>query len=158
MKNEADQGRRLAIYDRTSGLLSRWYFELRLQEESERCKRYGYSLTLIRLKVASTSNGFTDALQVSSALKSVTQKARSTDLITAIGVTEIAICLVQCDLRGSGPALRRFLEDAEGVDWLVGVAVYPADDLDGKNLLDLALSRSTPWRSTRQLRSAVSTP
>ena len=37
---KSSEGDRLAIYDQDSGLLARWYFELRLVEETRRCQRY----------------------------------------------------------------------------------------------------------------------
>jgi GGDEF domain-containing protein len=140
----------LAIYDRMSGRLSRWYFELRLQEECERSKRYGLSLTVFRLKVQpDNSKPLAERLALASpALESLTSKVRGTDLIASLGETEIAICLVQCDFSGAALALPRLLEDVEHVDWQVGLAIYPDDGLAGKHLLELALDRFAPWKTT----------
>ncbi len=43
--------RSIPIHDSGIGLHQRWYFDLRLKEESERCRRYGYSMAVVVLKV-----------------------------------------------------------------------------------------------------------
>ena len=46
------QARRFSIRDDSTGLLNRWYLERRLGEEAARCKRYGYSMSVVVLKTA----------------------------------------------------------------------------------------------------------
>jgi len=146
---EADKGRQLAIYDQRLGLLARWYFELRILEECRRCTRYGYSMVLLTLGAAvtepkSTTNRWSSA--ESDSIRTMMQQVRETDLVGALGPTEFAIGLIQCDRQGAATLLRRLVPEVEGIDWQVGLAVFPDDQLEGKDLLELALSRRAPWK------------
>src|SRR5262245_49377058 len=60
MRDEADGFRRTALYDAELGVYQSWYFELRLREEIERCRRYGENMTVLVLKVLPDALGEDD--------------------------------------------------------------------------------------------------
>ena len=135
MTQEAERGRRLAIYDQRTGLLARWYFELRLLEETHRCKRYGLPMAVLTLRT-STKTGEESAEQTSVVARSL----RSTDLAADLGVGQFAICLLHNDRTAAALVLRRLMRELDDNDCQVGMAVYPDDECEGKALVELALS------------------
>ncbi len=147
---EAERGRRLAIYDQRTGLLARWYFELRLLEETHLCQRYGMPMTVLTLRTSTTTNEAPVGQNGGQGFDKSSVVARSlwsTDLATARGGGEYAVCLLHCNRAGAAPVLRRLMEELAENDSQVGMAVYPDDDCEGKALIELALSRSSPWRA-----------
>jgi GGDEF domain-containing protein len=50
-RSQADAGRRLAMYDRQTGLYASWYIERRFDEEAERALRYDLPLSLMVVEV-----------------------------------------------------------------------------------------------------------
>jgi GGDEF domain-containing protein len=149
INQEADRGRRLAIYNPSTGLLAQWYFELRLDEELARAKRYELPLVVLTLTGSRSDSesgegpfgrGADETSRVASAV------VRRTDLIGSIGFSEYAICLLHCNRSGAVPFIRRLMETLGDGDWRLGLAVYPDDDYSGKELLELADMRSGPWR------------
>ena len=147
---EAERGRRLAIYHPSSGLLAQWYFELRLDEETARAKRYGLPLVVLTLK-----GSFDGALRpvnspsqsTNEASRAVYAAVRRTDLVGSIGFSELAICLVHCDRAGAAPVIRRMMASLEEDNWRLGIAVYPDDDLPSRDLIALADRRAAPWKA-----------
>lgn len=146
---EVERGRRLAIYDPSSGLLAQWYFELRLIEETMRAKRYGLSLVVLTVtgsfaasddEVSALGGNRTELSSI--ALRSV----RQTDLVGSRGFSAFTICLTHCERAGAAPVVRRLMEALGDGDWQIGMAVYPDDDCQGRELIDLAGRRSVPWR------------
>jgi GGDEF domain-containing protein len=149
LNQEADRGRRLAIYNPSTGLLAQWYFELRLDEELARAKRYELPLVVLTLTGSRSDSesgegpfgrGADETSRVASAV------VRRTDLVGSIGFYEYAICLLHCNRAGAVPFIRRLMEALGDGDWRLGLAVYPDDDYSSKELLELADMRSGPWR------------
>jgi GGDEF domain-containing protein len=149
MSQEAERGRRLAIYNPSTGLLAQWYFELRLDEEIARAKRYELPLVVLTLTGSQSEaesgegpfgRGATETSRIASSV------VRRTDLVGSVGFSEYAICLIHCDRAGAAPFVRRLMEALGDGDWRLGLAVYPDDDRPGKELLELASMRSAPWR------------
>jgi GGDEF domain-containing protein len=149
ISQEADRGRRLAIYNPSTGLLAQWYFELRLDEELARAKRYELPLVVLTLsgsksEAESGEGPFGPGANETSRIASAV--VRRTDLVGSIGFSEYAICLLHCNRAGAVPFIRRLMEALGDGDWRLGLAVYPDDDYSGKELLELADMRSAPWR------------
>ncbi|HXH22335.1 MAG TPA: diguanylate cyclase [Dehalococcoidia bacterium] len=138
--------RRLALYDRVSGLYNRWYLELRLQEEYLRCARYGLSMAVVcmklgELRLTEMSNDSWGGL-ASELGRAMAKSVRAVDITAALGPLEFAICLVHCDRTGAESAIARVLQSLDGRPAKVGLAVYPEDDCDGKALIELARRRA----------------
>jgi GGDEF domain-containing protein len=152
MSQEAERGRRLAIYNPSTGLLAQWYFELRVEEETARAKRYGLPLVILTVTGSaaggsSEANPFGRTANESSSIAN--QAVRRTDLVGSIGFSEFAICLVHCDRAGAVPVIRRLMDSLGEGDWRLGIAVFPDDECTGKELIQLATRRSAPWKINR---------
>ena len=131
------------ILDEATGLLSRAYFETRLLEESLRCRRSGQPMVLLALRTNSAGRSAQHDLRVARALDS---SLRKSDLIGSLDTGAFAVCLLGSDRHEAGPLLRRLMTQLDSAPWTVGIAVLPDDGLDGRELLELALKRSLPWR------------
>jgi GGDEF domain-containing protein len=145
--HEAERGRRLAIFDPTSGLLARWYFELRLMEETARAKRY--FLSFVVLSVSGSASATDDGplgSQMTRLSSVVTSCIRQTDMAGSSGFSGFTICLTHCDWRGAVPVVRRLMESLGNGDWRIGLAVYPDDNCEGVELIELAHRRAAPWK------------
>lgn len=151
MTQEADRGRRLAIYNPATGLLAQWYFELRVDEEAARARRYGLSLVILTLAGTQADDSIERnplGRGTDQTAAAVSRSVRGTDLVGTVGFSELAICLVHCDRAGAIPVIRRLMDVLGAGDWRLGIAVYPDDDFSGKDLIQVAQARSAPWKVT----------
>lgn len=139
---------RLGIYDFQSGLYKRAYLDLRLHEEHLRCRRYGTSMALLTIKLGAVDLAAfsTDSWgsQVADLAHTVATTVRAVDITAALAPLEFAICLVHCNRQGAEQAIARLLRELKGLPAEIGLAVFPDDDCDGKDLIELARSRSEP--------------
>ena len=146
----AQEGRKLAIYDPVSGVLARWYFELRLEEETRRSRRYDQPMAVLTIQSVSDGPRLSGAAAQQVATASLSRVAlvcaRNTDLIGMLDFNSLAICLTQTDRVGAFSLLRRMMSELEGTQCNVGVAFSPQDEGDGMELIDLAVTRSAPWQ------------
>lgn len=149
MIQEAERGRKLAIYNPSTGLLAQWYLELRLEEEAARGKRYGIPFVVLTLEGSpekATDERNSLGYGAGQAVSAVTSSVRRTDLVGTIGFSQFAVCLIQCDRAGAVPLIRRMMDALGEGDWRLGMAVYPDDDYAGRDLIKVASQRSAPWR------------
>jgi GGDEF domain-containing protein len=157
VRREADRSRQLAIYDQQSGLLSPWYFQLRVLEECRRCRRYGHAMALLAFDAANLGpkpKAGDWTLWESVAISSLMEQVRETDLVGALGGSEFIVCLVQCDAAGAARFLQRVAR--EGTEaWEIGLAVFPDEQVEGKELIALARSRRHLWESGEDLARAA---
>ena len=67
-----NQGRKLAIYERDSGLFTHWYMELRGKEECDRAKRYSRDLAFLVVEPVRSDDDWETAraLQISGSARS----------------------------------------------------------------------------------------
>jgi diguanylate cyclase (GGDEF)-like protein len=148
VRRQVEGIRRTVLYDGEVGLYQRWYLELRLNEEMQRCDRYGLSFALICVRLLNLQHH--DAAEDSwqrraSGVAYVTAKAvRTVDLTATVGTGEFAICLVHCDRSGAEKAVRRLREALGEYPCEIGVAAYPEDHLEGRLLIELARGRARP--------------
>jgi len=140
------QARRFSIRDESTGLLNRWYLERRLDEESARCKRYGYSMAVIVLKAAvpQLSAMSIDNWQDTSAAAAqrCLTVVRNVDLSALLGPFEFAICLVHCDRSGAMHVVERLVKELHEYSCAAGVAVLPDDEVAPDAMIELARVRS----------------
>ena len=104
---EADRGRQLAIYDRDTGLMAKWYLILRCEEECYRAIRYKRPLTL--LLVEAVGDDYRSA--AAGLVQWFDTKGRRSDLRTHLGHGSFAILLPETDVDGAATLARR-LESA----------------------------------------------
>jgi GGDEF domain-containing protein len=138
--------RRFSIRDEATGLLNRWYLERRLDEEAARCKRYGYSMSVIVLKVGvpqismmSVDNWQLESAEAAQRCLSV---IRNVDLSSLLSPFEFAICLVHCDRDGAETVLGRLVRELSDHTCQAGIAVLPDDDVAPSAMIELARVRS----------------
>jgi GGDEF domain-containing protein len=145
VQKQVDGVRRTAMYDSTVGLYQRWYLEQRLKQECARCRRYGLSLAIIVVHFTRLDKGDypedewqTEAVQ---AAYVTSCSIRNVDLAAIISDMEFAISLVHCDADGARMAMSRIAGSLEDHEFQMGAAVYPDDDLEPAELIELARSR-----------------
>lgn len=138
----AAEGRRLAIYDKETGLFSIWFMELRSAEECYRAVRYGRSLALVVLEVEPNAQ----AQKVVAALASwlMTERRRS-DLPAYLGNGLVAILMPETDVRAADGARARICRFFPGVK--AGVGCYPYDGGNFEQLKAYALRQLAGTRA-----------
>ena len=146
LMERSNEQRRISIRDESTGLLNRSYLERRLEEESARCKRYGYSMAVVVLKAAILKpQGISaDGWQVESASAAhrLAQVVRNVDLSASLAPFEFALCLVHCDGEGAERAIERLIAELAEYECSAGVAVFPEDDCAPRAMIELARVRS----------------
>jgi GGDEF domain-containing protein len=140
------QARRSAVRDEATGLHNRWYLDMRLEEEGERCRRYGLSMAVVVLRTGVVGLGdmSMDGWQEKSA--EIAQKTleviRKADLSACLAPFEFAVCLVHCDKAGADRAVERLKAQLEDYECDAGIALFPEDDCEPRALIELARVRS----------------
>ena len=79
-RQHAELGRKLAIYERETGLLAYWFAALRCDEECTRSARYGEPLTIIVVECAPENQD-----QVRDAAHAMTAALRAVDILSYVG-------------------------------------------------------------------------
>jgi GGDEF domain-containing protein len=129
----AAQGRRLAIYDRATGLYAYWYLELRATEELARSLRHQRQAFVLSLWAATP--GAQEAL--TSRLK---DGLRETDIAAYLNNGHFAVLLTETNGRGALTVLARLLADM-GTEVSCGMAQHPSDGETFDELLERAKGR-----------------
>ena len=133
-------GSKLAVLDPRSGLLQRWYLDLRLAEESERCRRHGLTMTMVFIKLAAPprSSDERDGALVEEGQLFV-NSLRKGDLASRIAPNNYTLCLMHADEWQARSAARRViggLRHKQAVE--VRLAVCPLDGMDVDSLYRVA--------------------
>lgn len=136
--------RRTVLYDGDVGLYQRWYFELRLKEEMDRCLRYKLSMAVLVVVVAPRADQREYELQHNAAMAAyaTSREVRSVDMTTALGFNEFGIYLVHCDRAGAEAASKRLRSSLGEFESGVGIALFPEDNIEVKQLIELARDRA----------------
>jgi GGDEF domain-containing protein len=121
----AEMGRRLAIYDKTTGFLAPWYFRLRFTEECERCRRYARVFVLLTLDAAPEDQ--------SDLNQWLTASLRGTDLVCYDGSGRYFVLLSETNEAGAYMVIKRILRVFGRLR--VSSATYPAEDQRVRSLL-----------------------
>ena len=148
VQKQVDGARKSAIYDVNLGLYQRWYLETRLKQEIARSRRYGLSLSLIVVRFE--DRGPTRMSeeqwqgQAVEAARTLGSSVRNVDLAAIIGEREFALSLVHCDRKGAEVAMERLSQVLSGLDFKMGLTVFPDDDAEPARLIELAQGRVGP--------------
>lgn len=126
----AAEGRRAAIYERTTGLYAYWYLQLRVEEEIVRAERGGKPLSCISLWAEAPERIATLATCVREAL-------RLYDMAAHFNNGHFVIVLLDADHVGVHVVLQRVALAMDG-DILAGAARYPEDGRTFEELLEVA--------------------
>jgi GGDEF domain-containing protein len=130
----ANQGRRLAIYDRATGLYAYWYLQLRAAEEISRSERHqrGVFCASIWAPAPESIDAMRDRLKAG---------LRDHDLAAYLNNGHFVALLTETNAAGASIVLARLLVGAEaGVTG--GLASYPDDGTTFEELLEAAKARS----------------
>lgn len=135
---QAEAGRRLAIYDRDTGLFAHWYMALRGQEECARAARYERSLSLLVVEPRGDGRRAHGAIQ--SEIGSWFQtELRATDIAGYVGNGRYVILAPEADTRAIARLASRLRERVEHID--VGSSAFPEDGVMFQQLWRCATAR-----------------
>jgi hypothetical protein len=113
----AKRERRAPVLNEDTGLVSDWYFRLRIDEEIVRAQRYGQPFTIIEISASSP-----EALE---AVRLIAQDAlREVDFAGDLG-EQVAVCLPNTSRSGAWAVVARLTEVAKGVD--IKLSEFPVD-------------------------------
>jgi PleD family two-component response regulator len=136
----ADEGRKLAIYDRVTGLYAYWYLQMRAEEEMSRAGRYQKPLSVVSFWCSTK-----EAIERATATLAGT--LRATDLAAYLGNGHFVVLLPETNAEGAAIVVERVRERVGGD--ISGVAVqYPEDGqtlndlIETANVIDRVLSRA----------------
>jgi len=104
---EATTGRRLAIYDRPSGLYAAWYIEQRFAEEAKRSKRFNHPMSAMLVET-SVNVMFHQANPMGQWLQ---KNVRGCDLAAGLPDGRYLLLMPETDAAGADILALRFLED-----------------------------------------------
>ena len=132
---EADRGRQLAIYDRETGLMAKWYLILRCEEECYRSVRYKRPLTLVLVEAVGEDYLNTAAEVV----HWFSTKGRRSDLRAHLGDGLFAVLLAETDVDGAAKLARRLESAIPQIR--TGISSHPYEGGNFDQLLAAAQSR-----------------
>ena len=159
VQRQVDGARKSAIYDVNLGLYQRWYLESRLKQEIARSRRYGLALSLIVVRFeARGAARLSDEQwqgQAVEAARALGSSVRNVDLAAIIGEREFALSLVHCDRKGAEVAMERLSQALGGLDFKMGLTVFPDDDAEPARLIELAQARVGPIAALQAPSEAV---
>jgi GGDEF domain-containing protein len=119
---EAESGRRLAMFDRQTGLYAYWYLVRRFEEESRRVERYARPLTAMLIEVKGDDKYRTQD-KVTHWLE---QELRTTDLASHLGDGRYLVLLTETEL-ADGAAIAARLAERFPQAIAVGLGCCPED-------------------------------
>ncbi len=129
----ASQGRRLAIYDRATGLYAYWYLQLRAAEEISRSQRHGRGAFFVSIWAPSP-------ISIEAMRERLKATLRDHDLAAYLNNGHFVALLTETDGAGATIVLKRLLADADaGVT--IGMASYPDDGSTFDDILECAKTR-----------------
>jgi hypothetical protein len=135
---QARAGRRLAIYERDSGLFAHWYMVLRGQEECARAKRYDRPLSLLIVEPAPSSNA-DEWTTKGNIARWVQNELRATDIAGYLGNSRYVILAPEADNARGRRLVKRLRKDIGAVD--IGISAFPDDGSEFHVLWDAAAER-----------------
>src|SRR3972149_5701674 len=110
LRKESDRAKKhIALHDVATAIFHRWYFDLRLDEETRRSQRYGQPVSVIALRVRPTpelsAGAAAESLNMQYA-QLAARALRAVDIPASLGEFEYAACLPNTDqrYRGDGAA------------------------------------------------------
>jgi diguanylate cyclase (GGDEF)-like protein len=138
---EAESGRRLAMFDRETGLYAHWYLERRFEEEARRSERYSRPLSVIAIEVHSD-----DAYRTQDEVRDwLDSSLRTTDLATHLGGGRYVALLTETPLDHAAAIAARLAERFPKTI-AIGLGCFPEDGNKLKDVQKVAERRShTNW-------------
>lgn len=134
----AQMGRKLAIYDRGTGLYAYWYLQLRGDEEISRARRYQKPLSLLSIWAPTQD-------LVSVLAEHLREHRRDTDLAGYLNGGHFVMILCETADEGADIVGRR-LRDTLGAELEVALVTFPDDGETFDDLLERAKARGAAKR------------
>jgi GGDEF domain-containing protein len=123
------------IYDSVTGLCAGWYFKLRLQEEIARATRYELPLGLMLIDASPHRR---DRKSIARLISAMASTFRTSDLVGHLDSGRYGVLLTNTDKESSQTARDRLLEAMQDGDTEIGLACYPDDATNWRDLLEKA--------------------
>lgn len=133
---EAETGRKLAIYERTTGLLAYWYVAVRCNEECERAARYKRPLAFL---VVEPSPGKDDWATQGALIEWLRNGLRSTDIVGFCGNGRFIALMPETERTAAQGAIQRLRAQVPSVD--TAMAGFPEDGNTFDELYESALQK-----------------
>jgi GGDEF domain-containing protein len=140
---QADIGRKLAIYERQTGLFAHWYLALRCQEECKRASRYEHPLAVLLIEPARASKAWDVNEELVSWLRG---QLRATDLAGYLGNGRYVVLMPETALAHAKRVSKRLLRDVAGSE--AGLACHPEDGANFDELCAAAQERLAGLKPT----------
>lgn len=136
--DQARSGRKLAIYDRDTGLFAHWYMTLRGQEECARAERYdrGLSMLIIEPRSASATAEWAVKGEID---RWIQTELRATDIAGYLGNSRYLILAPEADAAGGVRLVERLHTEVGQVD--IGFSAFPEDGAVFQELWECAAKR-----------------
>ncbi len=131
-----NEGRKLVIYERETGLFAFWYITLRCEEECYRAQRYQRPLSVAVLEPEHAAEAWSVAEQITRALE---KRLRKADLPGYLGNARFVLVMPETDQDGALDVLQRIEEDVAEMQW--GLAAFPQDGHSFDQLYEIAARR-----------------
>ncbi len=128
---QAQAGKRLAIYDRETGLFAHWYLTLRGEEECARASRYDRSLSLLVIEPGAGDPSAAWALKAEIG-RWIQTELRATDIAGYVGNGRFVILAPEAGRPATATLVERISSAIPGVD--IGMSAFP-DDGDSYSVL-----------------------
>ncbi len=135
VKEIANQGRRLAIFDRATGLYAYWYLQLRADEEVSRSKRHGKAVICVSFWAPTQP-------MIDELCKRLQTGLRDHDLAAYLANGHFVALLTETHAEGAELVVRRTLAGLDA-DVTAGMARYPNDGATFDELLEFAKTQAS---------------
>ena len=135
---QARSGRKLALYDRDTGLFAHWYMTLRGQEECSRTERYdrGLSMLIIEPSPAIATAEWAVKGEID---RWIQTELRATDIAGYLGNSRYLILAPEADAAGGVRLVERLNVEVGQLD--IGFSAFPEDGTVFQELWDSAAKR-----------------
>lgn len=133
---QVEVGRRLAIYERDTGLLAHWYLELRCDEECYRAERYSRPFSFLVVEPSPSSQEWETSEELREWL---TANARKSDIVGYLGNGRYVLLLPEADVEGAKELTLRMQLDVPLAEF--GISCLPQDGRSFTHLLAAAERR-----------------
>lgn len=133
---QAASGRRLAIYERETGLFAHWYLTLRGEEECARAARYGRPLALVLFEPVDGATAWTTKDTLTSWLG---RQLRASDVVGYVGNCRFVALMPETTGSAVAQTVARLRDDVAAT--VVSAAYYPLDGVTFEQLYECARRR-----------------
>lgn len=122
LRERAEAGRRLVIYERETGLLAQWYVALRGQEECDRARRYRRDLSLLVVEPADPESAWAVKDEL---VRWMSGHVRASDIAGYFGNGRFVLIMPEASRDAVARVIERLCGDVSAI--VTGVSAFPGD-------------------------------